>query len=528
MPPLGFVWHAGARSEWSKLGLLTISALNRKRAIRAAWIALAIAYFSPSLLHHANYYDEGFMVCGAERVLHGQLPYQDFNSGYPPGPFYTVAAVFRLFGTSLLAERVLDVFWRLGIVACSICLIQAACGRIPLAVSLCLSGWIGVITFHLYPMITGTLFCVAALWLSVLYLNGRGRKWMYFSGGVAGAGFFYRHDLMLCICGAVTLTAAYQLLVQKDRAALRGFASFVTGVITVFAPGAMLLWISVPHAALQRSFIEFPKITAGQKFLKFYTLSSIWDVGTFYLPLAIVVFTACRLWMTKAERRPVPLLLFLSAVSTLAVAIQRSDVPHAFPAIVVGLILLCWNLSQPLLLRKEVAGFCRTAFVGAVLLWYGLPALAAWTVDAAAASHPKRSGIPRAGPIPLDQDQIEAVQYIQRQLAPGRPLYVGTTSHSRVFMNDALFYFLADRPQATGWDMWVPGLTSGAEVQSEIADALEKKRIEYLVVFAARESHEPNRSVLDSGITTVDDDIRNHYSEVARFGRYTISRRIPD
>ena len=73
-------------------------------------------------------YDEGLIVQGAERILHGQRPYVDFTSGYPPGQFYTIALVFRVFGSSLMAERIWDSIWRLGIVAAAAWLARELAG----------------------------------------------------------------------------------------------------------------------------------------------------------------------------------------------------------------------------------------------------------------------------------------------------------------------------------------------------------------------------------------------------------------
>jgi 4-amino-4-deoxy-L-arabinose transferase-like glycosyltransferase len=41
----------------------------------------------------------------------------DFFSGYPPGQFYTIALVFRVFGSSLPVERIWDSVWRLAAAA---------------------------------------------------------------------------------------------------------------------------------------------------------------------------------------------------------------------------------------------------------------------------------------------------------------------------------------------------------------------------------------------------------------------------
>jgi hypothetical protein len=93
------------------------------------------------------------------------------------------------------------------------------------------------------------------------------------------------------------------------------------------------------------------------------------------------------------------------------------------------------------------------------------------------------------------------------------------------YFNDALFYFLADRPQVTRFDMFLSGVTNVAGGQSEIVRNIEEKKVEFVVLFSAPLSHEPNGSSVDSGITLLDDAIKKDYTEVAHFGRYTICRR---
>jgi hypothetical protein len=506
-----------------------VSGFSRNRAIfiAAGWVALALAFFAPSVVHPPGKYDEGFMVCGAERVLRGELPYRDFNSGYPPAQFYTIAAVFRIFGRSLLAERIWDGIWRLATVALVVGLVKAVGGRGRILLLLCIGAWTGVIAYHLYPMITATTFCVGSLWCCIRYLNGCGLRWMFFSGLIAGAGLLYRHDLLLGMCGAVIATTVYLTLTEERKCAeFKGAAAFVAGVVMVFAPIALLIWTSVPHAFLKQSFVDFPRITSGEKFLRFYVVPSIWQLGDFYLPLTILAAAAYRLWRTEICRRPIPLLLFLAAFNALAVATPRLDMAHAYPAMVLSLVLLSWYLAQSTSgLSGRLDSVLRVALLSTVTLLYGLPAVALWTTEVSDIRVQPLSGIARAGPIPLDPDQRDAVQYIQRKLSPAEFIFVGTTSHSRQFSNDALFYFLSSRPQATRWDMWVPGITTEADVQSEIADALEKRHVRYVVLFAARLPHEPNRSSVDNGITILDDAIHGRYTEVARFGRYAIRNR---
>ncbi len=49
--------------------------------------------------------DEGIILQGAERILHGQVLYRDFFSFFTPGSYYLLAGLFRVFGDSILVAR---------------------------------------------------------------------------------------------------------------------------------------------------------------------------------------------------------------------------------------------------------------------------------------------------------------------------------------------------------------------------------------------------------------------------------------
>src|SRR3989338_5741444 len=54
-----------------------------------------------------SYYDEGFILHAAERIVSGEIPYRDFDFIYTPGTIFLVALGFKLFGESILVGRVL-------------------------------------------------------------------------------------------------------------------------------------------------------------------------------------------------------------------------------------------------------------------------------------------------------------------------------------------------------------------------------------------------------------------------------------
>jgi len=57
-----------------------------------------------------NYFDEGYILEGARRIVAGELPYRDFHFIYTPGVIYFLALFLRLFGNFLIVERFAALF----------------------------------------------------------------------------------------------------------------------------------------------------------------------------------------------------------------------------------------------------------------------------------------------------------------------------------------------------------------------------------------------------------------------------------
>ena len=52
------------------------------------------------------------MLVAAMRVAAGQIPHRDFYAIYGPGQFYVLAGLFKLFGQTILIERIVDLIFR--------------------------------------------------------------------------------------------------------------------------------------------------------------------------------------------------------------------------------------------------------------------------------------------------------------------------------------------------------------------------------------------------------------------------------
>ena len=77
-----------------------------------------VAYLLPlrALLHASGAsMEEGFMLVFPDRVLHGAVPNKDFLYLYGPGSLWSLAAVYKVFGTHLVVERLAGLVQLIGL-----------------------------------------------------------------------------------------------------------------------------------------------------------------------------------------------------------------------------------------------------------------------------------------------------------------------------------------------------------------------------------------------------------------------------
>ena len=484
----------------SQLAMSAAVRLGRPGSARRSLIMLAgamlvaSAFVEVGLLLPPFRYDEGLIVNGAQRILEGQRPYADFMTGYPPAQFYTIAAVFRIFGSSLAVERVWDALWRLAILGAAVWLARELAGKTPRLLPLgCCAILAGASGCRLYPMITATLPCLCALACLLTFLRTQHTRWVFGAGLLLGLTALYRHDLAVCL-GLVMLGA-----LRRHSPAI---VWFVAGILLIVGPAVAYLVASVPGPFLREAFLDFPSVNSRARRL---TVSG--DLPSLLLAVGVIAFAIWEAWRVRSPRVAV---LAAAAAATLILASQRFDLWHAFPALVLCLVILASSSSSMP---------CR-GLIAIASVVYGVGTLFDLNGMLRTTGQTSNSRIVRAGVVPLPATQAAAVRYIQAHVPPGERLFVGTSTHSRVFINDALFPFLAERQQATRHDMWIPGVTNSTPVQLEIIRELE--RVRYVVLFDEPPSGEPNLSSVDSGVADLDDYLERRYYQVAVFGQYRI------
>src|SRR5687768_15412256 len=59
--------------------------------------------------------DEGMLLVYPELVLHGKLPYRDFETFYGPGNLWALAGAYSVFGVHIDVERSVGLLYRLAL-----------------------------------------------------------------------------------------------------------------------------------------------------------------------------------------------------------------------------------------------------------------------------------------------------------------------------------------------------------------------------------------------------------------------------
>ncbi len=172
----------------------------------------------------------------------------------------------------------------------------------------------------------------------------------------------------------------------------------------------------------------------------------------------------------------------------------------------------------------------RTGLGNAVqtIAWASDPAsweLPTGRVPPASGSCRMPAGLERLACFRIGSAMMETILYIRNHTAADDPVFVGVPEHDSIFVSDVLLYFAMNRPPATKWYEFDPGLQTSAPIQKAMVGELQRAHPTLMVLDASwADAREPNDSALSSGVTVLDDYIRHAYEPVATFGPNTVMR----
>jgi hypothetical protein len=515
------------------------------------WLALTLLLLAllaqlPGLLLPPETYDEGLTLLGADRIAHGEVPYRDFWNTHSPGQITVVALLFRLFGPSIMVARAFDITVRAILIVLLFLLARRGCPT-PIALLVGLAGVLALASSQLFGYTVFGAICLslASLFLTLRALDSNGaetRKWRGFvtAGMAAGLALLFRHD----IGAAGMLAAATTLLIARVevspgagaaypvlRSRIRHLALLAAGITGVVVPVAVLiLALGTPPTRLAEIFITYP-VLIYPKMRALPLPTQIARLLVRVLPFATALLTLVlgRFCLRRATpgRQPILTLMSLATFVVFAAPLTfiRADSTHQFAMRIPTFAILpgLWcTLTDALRSRRALSLLGPLAL--APFMW-GPVVQSIGTARGIAGFWQRGTshGISRASGIPLDPDQVRAIQAVRSMVPPAAPLFVGSTRHDRVRSNDALFYFLAERRCSTYYHNLLPGLVTTERVQREMIAELAHASTPVLVLRSAEGFVvEPNESSVSSGVTLLDDYIRASYRLETTIGRYQI------
>ena len=432
--------------------------------------------------------EEGFMLVFPEQVLKGAIPNRDFLHLYGPGSLWALAGVFKVFGVSLINERLFGLAQQLAIVF-GVFALARPWGR-TVAVAGAVTSALVIIPFGLTALawVGGVGLALCGLAFGV-----RGRTLT--AGLLLGIALLFRLDLIVAI-----VLAGFVLARGLDRARrhrlFAGLSIAVVGYlihVAMAGPGhvfkGMVLdpvfnlrggrSLPIPPSwshldgflqragALAQLNWPLPSLARPhQLFLFFFALLAA---------IAVLLFAAWRAMRASSPNARTLLIVALFSLGILPQALQRVDsahfswvgcVPFGFlPVALFDLARRRWPGMQP---RRLAIGASALSLALIVLL---VPAFTASTyadyVLQTFGTHRTAYKIEHDGRVFYygKQDRAQAAQMVIDAAAkiskPGQKLFVGPVNLRKTPYSDAyLYYMLPDLKPGTYYIEMDPGMAN--------------------------------------------------------------------
>jgi hypothetical protein len=463
---------------------------------RAPWLELVIvpllvfALFARFWNGHAASFgpwsvlgEEGEMLAWVDTVLRGGALSRDVFCLYGPLSSWLVAALFSIFGPSLGLWR----HWIFGLNALALLAayfllrgitrtkLASAAGTVAIAL-LCAPG-IPAMSWSLARVGLG----LAALAALTRALDRGTTAWRIGTGALLSTTLLYSQEIgIACALGAV---AALLFQPTKDARAILWIllgATFVLGPATVYLASTSALGATFDNLflfprvrMLGFGALPFPRLALNAESLRAYFVPAVLAVSAFS--------TATKLLRGFRHARvlsEVALLVFGALLFT--AALSRPDDTH-FAFVAPPALILLTSLLEDAFFALRSRNHRFAAIAGLTL---SLAVLAPWSSVAretflSLIERPfgRVLALPRGGDAVLPNEDAtdleEITRAIQSRTQPNEPFWV--------FPNEALLYFLADRPQPTRFPLALFAVTR--EQREQLIADLERAHPRWAVVY---------------------------------------------
>jgi hypothetical protein len=511
--------------------------------------------------------EEGFMLVFPELVLHGFVPNKDFLHLYGPGSLWVLAGVFKVFGTSLPAERIVALLQQIGVVLGVAALarywgrsLAFLCGLVSLfiilpPIGLTALAWVGAVALGLFGLVVG---------LDARHVGDStsGRRRAVVAGVLFGLALLFRLDLVIAVgLGALVLLwgarwmrrwlaigTAIGLVPYVAQVVMAGPYRAFRGMIldpVVYLRGGRRLplppsWGHFDGFLNKSEYLRAPSWPLPA--LKSPSEITVW----FFFLLASAFFVlGVGLWRVRADRTSFRARVLLAGgafgVGLLPQAVQRADSTHLAWVSCVPIALLPVAIAELLRVRSRTAGWrvgTRNLIAGGSVLLALVVLIPHFTLRTYVDLSKQTFGIDRfgndinfrgrtfyTGSAPVARAVNEMLPEVERITRPGQKVFVGPTDLRKTPYSDAFIYFLL-MPRLTPSTYYIemdPGVAN--EKGSRLASDLRKANVAILSA-VWKDWDEPNDS-RTFGSDVPNQVLRRDFCHVASYGNglYELYRR---
>ena len=508
--------------------------------------------------------EEGFMLVFPERVLKGDLPSRDFLHLYGPGGLWALAGWFKVFGTTLVTERLFGLLQQMAIVfgvygiarywgrvLAVLGALASAVIIIP-AIGLTALAWVGAVGL-------GLLGLLAGLEARRATDERKAGRFAVLGGVLLGLALLFRLDLVLAIGLGLIL-----LLRGMDRARVRrlllglgaGVSLYVIELVTS-GPGHVIRGIILDPIVYLRGGRRLPIPPSWGHLDGFLQRAGdleqlFWPVPApatsqqlffwfFVLLASVATLVGAGVWLFRRDtgsfKARALMIVALFSVGLLPQGIQRVDSTHFawVGCVPLGFLpIAVFELARRRWPRRNTRGLAL-ASGGAVLalLFFVLPYFTfRWYTDYSLQSfgiHRTAHIIERNGRVFYygKKDRADAAQLVVDEAAriskPGDRLFVGPRNLRKTPYSDAyLYYLLPELTPATYYIEMDPGVANakGSRLADDLASA------DVVILSSIWDNwDEPNDS-RDVGARKPEEVLRRDFCHVANYlERYDLYRR---
>lgn len=512
----------------------------------------SFSYLAVSMCIGLNIYDEAITLVGAKSILYGLIPYKDFWTIYAPGQFYLLAAVFSIFGSSLLVERILTILiFSLFSTFIYFFLKKHSNDEKALVFSLIITIIIGYTQLYARSLPLALLFMIISIIFFNKYLFANNIRYVVYSGLFAALTTIFRHDLGIYLILAITLTFFLSYLLNKKLKLISlkllwlQIAMLYLGIAIILAPLVFYFALNVPFSDIFEQLIYFPvsvfpeyrSIAKPIPFISVYgetiasKIQSFWFSIVFYLPFIIYAFSVIATFSNRKAKNissennleTTNILLIIIGLLLYNQAIIRADFEHLFPTLTISFLLFPLLFSSFSKIKPKSIILTLIIIFIAIIPFIKKIYLFAESHDETkyiSLSHNNLKHIIIQQDLALDYQEI--IDFLEENSGDGEKLFICNSRNDKIFINDLMLYFVLNRQPAVKYYELHPGLVTTKIVQNEIIKELDKKTTCFIIIRKEDEAELEKVNSEKEGSTVLDLYIKDHYKIAKELRHYLI------